>query len=113
MNPPTADGKTAGIPDRQELDGLLKLFVAFPRDTVDPGKQAKVWGDAVKDPQAVNESAEELAAGRGRLSAAGAHGFASGRRWQGYRGGKSPRRWKRFLSDAAKSGDSPRRPRPG
>ncbi len=53
MNPPTADGKPAGIPDQKDLDGLLKLFVAFPRDAVQPERQAKAWGDAVKDPQAL------------------------------------------------------------
>ncbi|MEO7427416.1 MAG: hypothetical protein ABI036_19680 [Fibrobacteria bacterium] len=48
-----ADGKPAGIPDRKDLDGLLKLFVAFPRDGARPESQAKVWGEAVQDPQAM------------------------------------------------------------
>ena len=42
-----------GIPDQQEMDGLLRLFVAFPRDTQHPERQAKVWGSAVNDPQAM------------------------------------------------------------
>jgi hypothetical protein len=42
-----------GIPDQKEMDGLLKLFVAFPRDTEHPERQAKVWGNAVNDPQAM------------------------------------------------------------
>ncbi|MDB5102340.1 MAG: hypothetical protein JWP91_29 [Fibrobacteres bacterium] len=52
MEAKRADGKT-GIPDRQDLDGLLKLFVAYPRDTDHPERQAKVWGEALKDPQAM------------------------------------------------------------
>lgn len=48
----TGDGRP-GIPDRKDLDGLLKLFVAYPRDTEHPERQAKVWGDALKDPQAM------------------------------------------------------------
>jgi hypothetical protein len=45
--------KAAGMPDREMLDGLLKLFVAYPRDTARPEAQAKAWGEAVKDPQAM------------------------------------------------------------
>jgi hypothetical protein len=45
--------KPAGMPDRETLDGLLKLFVAYPRDPARPEAQAKAWGDAVKDPQAM------------------------------------------------------------
>jgi hypothetical protein len=52
MDARTAEGKT-GIPDRKDLDGLLKLFVSYPRDTEHPERQAKVWGDALKDPQAM------------------------------------------------------------
>jgi hypothetical protein len=48
----SADGRPV-IPDRQDLDGLLKLFVAYPRDTEHPERQAKAWGDALKDPQAM------------------------------------------------------------
>ncbi len=48
----TGDGRP-GIPDRKDLDGLLKLFVAYPRDTEHPERQAKVWGEALKDPQAM------------------------------------------------------------
>jgi hypothetical protein len=53
MDTPGADGKPAGIPDQQDMDGLLKLFVSFPRDSVQPERQARVWGDAVKDPDAM------------------------------------------------------------
>ena len=52
MDARNAEGKAA-IPDRKDLDGLLKLFVAYPRDTEHPERQAKVWGDALKDPQAM------------------------------------------------------------
>jgi hypothetical protein len=52
MDAKTADGRS-GIPDRKDLDGLLKLFVAYPRDTEHPERQAKVWGEALKDPQAM------------------------------------------------------------
>ncbi len=41
------------IPERKDLDALLKLFVAYPRDMEHPERQAKVWGDALKDPQAL------------------------------------------------------------
>ncbi|HKP94345.1 MAG TPA: hypothetical protein VJ385_01190, partial [Fibrobacteria bacterium] len=53
LHPPAADGKPAGIPDQKELDGLLKLFVAYPRDALQPERQARAWGDAVRDPQAM------------------------------------------------------------
>ena len=43
----------AGLPNQKELDGLLKLFVAFPRDGQQPEKQARAWGDAVRNPQAM------------------------------------------------------------
>ena len=52
MEAKTADGRP-GNPDRKDLDGLLKLFVAYPRDADHPERQAKVWGDALKDPQAM------------------------------------------------------------
>ncbi len=42
-----------GIPDQKEMDGLLKLFVAFPRDSQYPERQARVWGNAVNDPKAM------------------------------------------------------------
>jgi hypothetical protein len=61
LNPQAADGtaagknvqKPVGMPDREALDGLLKLFVAYPRNAAQPEAQAKAWGDAVKDPQAM------------------------------------------------------------
>lgn len=106
MNPPTADGKPAGIPDRQELDGLLKLFVAFPRDAVAPEKQARVWGDAVKDPQAVMkllkalqpEEDASLLRARTALRLA-AEGKDSPER--------IPAAVEALLSEASKSGESP------
>ncbi|MEO6098552.1 MAG: hypothetical protein ABIW76_23925 [Fibrobacteria bacterium] len=48
----SADGRPA-VPDQKDLDGLLKLFVAYPRDTEHPERQAQAWGDALKDPQAM------------------------------------------------------------
>jgi hypothetical protein len=42
-----------GIPDQKEMDGLLRLFVSFPRDAEQPAQQAKAWGEAVRDPEAV------------------------------------------------------------
>lgn len=52
MEAKTPEGRP-GIPDRKDLDGLLKLFVAYPRDTEHPERQARAWGDALKDPQAM------------------------------------------------------------
>ncbi len=50
----------AGLPDQKELDGLLRLFVAFPRDTQQPEKQARIWGDAVRNPQAMMDLLKTL-----------------------------------------------------
>ena len=36
----------------------MKLFVAYPRDTEHPERQAKVWGEALKDPQVSAELAK-------------------------------------------------------
>lgn len=46
-------GKGAAIPKQEQLDGMLKLFVSFPRDAGNPAGQAKAWGEAVRDPQAM------------------------------------------------------------
>lgn len=41
------------MPTQKELDGLLRLFVAFPRDTEKPEQQSKTWSQALKDPKAM------------------------------------------------------------
>lgn len=46
-------GPTAAIPKQEHMDNMLKLFVSFPRDAEQPALQAKAWGDAVRDPQAM------------------------------------------------------------
>lgn len=43
----------ARLPDREDVDGLLRLFVAFPRDTEYPARQARAWSDALRDPKAM------------------------------------------------------------
>ena len=43
--------KPQSLPSQKELDGMLKLFLTFPRDSVQPEKQAKIWGDAVQNPK--------------------------------------------------------------
>lgn len=45
--------KPLSLPSQKELDGMLKLFLTFPRDSVQPEKQAKIWGDAVQNPKAM------------------------------------------------------------
>ncbi len=46
-------GVMPGLPPQKDLDGLLKLFLAFPRDKQFPAQQAKVWGEALRNPQAM------------------------------------------------------------
>ena len=41
------------LPGPKEIDSLLRLFVAFPRDREQPELQAKVWGEAVRDPKSL------------------------------------------------------------
>ena len=41
------------LPAARELDGLFKLFVAFPRDVADPARQARTWSEAGSSPQAM------------------------------------------------------------
>ncbi len=52
MDAPGA-GQPPAIPKQEQTDNLLKLFVSFPRDAQQPQAQAKAWGDAVRDPQAM------------------------------------------------------------
>jgi hypothetical protein len=47
--------RPAGLPDQKELDGLLRLFLTYPRDGTQPEKQAKAWGDAVRNPEAMKD----------------------------------------------------------
>lgn len=49
-----------GLPSHKDLEGLLKLFLAFPRDPIHPEKQAKIWGDAVQNPKVMVELLKSL-----------------------------------------------------
>ena len=55
-----APAQPAGLPDQKELDGMLRLFLAFPRDGQQPEKQARIWGDAVRNPQAMMDLLKTL-----------------------------------------------------
>ncbi len=57
---PSGAATGAGLPDQKELDGLLKLFVAFPRDARQPEKQARAWVDAARNPQAMLDLLKNL-----------------------------------------------------
>lgn len=48
------------VPGPKELDGLLRLFVAFPRDAEQPEKQAKTWSEAARDPKAMMDFLKAL-----------------------------------------------------
>lgn len=105
MNPPTADGKPAGIPDQKEMDGLLKLFVAYPRDKEQPERQAKVWGDAVKDPQAMLNLLKNLRPDQDAAllrSRTALHLTGAGKA-----GDKVPAAVEALLSASAQAGESP------
>lgn len=48
---PASPGEPPTVPRQEELDGLLKLFVAFPRAAEHADAQAATWGKAVRDPE--------------------------------------------------------------
>lgn len=53
-----ADGQAlrAGrMPGPKELENLLRLFIAFPRDAEQPERQARAWSEAARDPKAMLE----------------------------------------------------------
>ena len=58
-------GSGNGLPNQKELDGLLRLFVTFPRDGQQPDKQAKAWGEAVRNPQAMLDLLKNLRPDKG------------------------------------------------
>ncbi|HLP42554.1 MAG TPA: hypothetical protein VK465_13680 [Fibrobacteria bacterium] len=59
--PPEGIAPRAGqLPAPKELDTLLRLFVAFPRDAEQPERQAKVWSEAARDPQALQDLLKAL-----------------------------------------------------
>lgn len=45
--------KPGNLPSQKELDNILRLFVAFPRDLEQPERQAKTWSEALRDPKAM------------------------------------------------------------
>lgn len=53
-------GRPEALPDEKEMDGLLRLFVAFPRDTERPERQSRTWGEAGRDPRATLELLKSL-----------------------------------------------------
>lgn len=53
--PPGGRLEAGNMPTPKELDSLLRLFVAFPRDPVEPARQARVWTEAARDPKAMTE----------------------------------------------------------
>jgi hypothetical protein len=55
--------KAGSLPNPRELDTLLRLFVAFPRDTDQPERQAKTWSDAARDPRALMDLLRDLKPG--------------------------------------------------
>jgi hypothetical protein len=57
---PPGPGQPAAIPKQEQVDELLKLFVSFPRDADAPAAQAKAWGDAVRDPKAMEKLLQAL-----------------------------------------------------
>ncbi len=57
---PLNTGRSPGLPDQKELDGLLRLFLTFPRDGLASGKQAKAWSEAARDPQAMTDMLKNL-----------------------------------------------------
>lgn len=53
---PERDGgklASGNLPTPKELDSLLRLFVAFPRDKEEPARQARAWTEAARDPKAM------------------------------------------------------------
>lgn len=55
--------KAGTLPNPRELDTLLRLFVAFPRDAGQPERQAKTWSDAARDPRALMDLLRDLKPG--------------------------------------------------
>lgn len=45
--------KPGNLPDPKELDAVLRLFLAFPRDREQPEGQARTWSEALRDPKAM------------------------------------------------------------
>jgi hypothetical protein len=46
-------GRSLSLPNQKELDGLLRLFLTFPRDVQAPEKQAHAWSEAARNSQAM------------------------------------------------------------
>lgn len=52
--------KPGNLPTQKELDNILRLFVAFPRDLEQPERQARTWSEALRDPKAMMDLLKTL-----------------------------------------------------
>lgn len=98
---PVAGGRPEGVPDQKELDGLLRLFVAFPRDTERPEGQARAWGEAGRDPKAMLDLLKNL------RPEADASLLRTGTALRLAAEGRAPEAAEALMAAAAKAGESP------